>query len=203
MAVVVILNLLMVPTGIPIFNTEDLAKYFNRLSKITGVDMGTRWEDAHFHSLPQDYADMLGWDELAKIVIKACDTIKDKSQIMIYGENYGEAGSIEHYTRKLGYEPVISFSDSYLLWAPDSISEHKKIFIYVNSEMGQDVRNIFAQIDSAGSITNKYAREFGTSVYICRQARYDFPEFWVKAVKKVKTARFNLKAEKYPPTHER
>ncbi len=189
---VVFLNFLFIPTGIPVYKTEGLVDYFNMMSKKTGVDMGTRWEDARIHSLPQDYADMLGWDELANLVIKACDTIADKRQIMIYGENYGQAGSIDHFTHKLGYEHTIGFNDSFLFWAPDSITSQKKIFIYVNDQMGQDVRKLFAQIDSVGSITNKYAREYGTTVYMCRNARYDFPKFWAMRVKQVKKERFRI-----------
>ena len=191
LGIVLLINFSIVPIGIPVFNTKGLISFFRGIHQKTGVEVATRWEDGRIHPLPQDYADMLGWDELAKLVIKACDTMKDKSQIMLYGENYGEAGSIEHYTRSLGYGPACSFSDSYLLWAPDSISKKKTVFIYINSEMGQDVRNLFAQIDSLGSITNKYAREFGTSVYMCRRARNSFPEFWARRVKQVKAARFH------------
>jgi len=186
------LNFLFVPTGIPIYKTAGLIDYFSKMSKATGVDMGTRWEDARIHSLPQDYADMLGWDELAKLVIKACDTIADKRQIMIYGENYGEAGSIDHYTCKLGYDHTIGFNDSFLFWAPDSISDQKKIFIYVNDELGADIKKLFGQIDSVGSITNEYARERGTSVYMCRNAIHDFPKFWAGRVKQVKEERFRI-----------
>jgi uncharacterized membrane protein len=191
LCIVVYFNLLFVPTGIPIYKTEGMVDYFNRMAKRTGSDMGTRWEDGRTHSLPQDYADMLGWDELANLVIKACDTVADKKQIMIYGENYGQAGSIDHFTYKLGYEHTIGFSDSFLFWAPDSITNQKKIFIYVNDQMGQDVRKLFAQIDSVGSITNKYAREYGTTVYMCRNARHDFPKFWEERVKQVKGERFS------------
>jgi hypothetical protein len=190
LGIVLFLNWLLVPTGIPVYNTEGLVKYFDRVSKRTGNTVATRWEDGNAHPLPQDYADMLGWDELANVVIKACDTIVDKKQIMIYGENYGQSGSIDHYTYKLGYDHAVGFTDSYLLWAPDTISHNKKIFVYVNDELGADIKKLFAQIDSAGCITNKYARERGTSVYICRKPIGDFPKFWAWRVKQVKQERF-------------
>jgi hypothetical protein len=183
--------MLLIPNGIPIFNTQGLVKYYSGMSKRTGNNVATRWEDGRSHPLPQDYADMLGWDELANLVIKACDTIQDKHQIMIYGENYGQAGSVDFYTRSLGYEPVISFADSYLLWATDSISSRKRFFVYVNDEMGNDVKRLFSQIDSVGSITNKYAREYGTSVYLCRNPRADFPKFWAARARQVKAERFH------------
>jgi hypothetical protein len=187
--VVLLLNLPLIPNGIPIFKTEGLVEYYKTMSIKTGNTVATRWEEGRIHALPQDYADMLGWDELYKLVEKACDTVKNRSSIMIYAENYGEAGSIDHYLRPLGYEQAVSFNDNYLLWAPDSISEAKSIFIYVNDELGHDVSLLFAQIDSIGCIKNIYAREQGTTVYMCRNPRTSFPKFWSWRVKQVKAER--------------
>ena len=33
-----------------------------------GLDVMLKWEDGKVHELPQDYADMVGWDELGKKV---------------------------------------------------------------------------------------------------------------------------------------
>jgi hypothetical protein len=59
--------------------------------------------------------------------------------------------------------------------------------MYVNSELGGDVDSLFANIIVAGRITNPYARENGTTVYICRDPRGDFPAFWKKRVKQVRS----------------
>ncbi len=58
--------------------------------------------------------------------------------------------------------------------------------MYVNNELGRDVDSLFANIIVAGSITNPYAREKGTTVYMCRDPRKDFPEFWHRRVMEVK-----------------
>ena len=59
-----------------------------------GIDVGRRFEDGSIHSLPQDYADMLGWEELTYITNKAYQMIGDKKASFIYCENYGQAGAI-------------------------------------------------------------------------------------------------------------
>lgn len=151
-----------------------------------GMKSLLRWEDGNTHPLPQDFADMLGWDELGDIVIRACDTIPDKERIMIYCENYGQAGAIDHYVEGHGLPEAASFSDSYLLWIPDSIAKQKDCFIYVNNELGDDVDSLFTHIIPVGSITNPLAREFGTTVYLCRNPRGDFRSFWEGRVKEVK-----------------
>lgn len=185
-AIIIILSIPLIPGGIPVMSANDLSGYFARIPPKMGTESLLRWEDGRVHELPQDFADMLGWDELANIVIKATDTILDKDRIMIYAENYGQAGAIDHYGQSYGLPRVASFSDSYLLWAPDTISRSKDLFFYVNDELGSDIDSLFARIDSAGNIENPYAREFGTTVYLCREPRAGFSYFWAKRVKQVK-----------------
>jgi 4-amino-4-deoxy-L-arabinose transferase-like glycosyltransferase len=183
---IVLLSIPLIPGGIPILSAGRLAEYYAKIPPKMGAEALLRWEDGRMHPLPQDFADMLGWDELGKIVIKASDTISDKKRIMIYAENYGEAGAIDHYGKSYGLPQVASFSDSYLLWVPDTIPSSIDLFFYVNYELGSDVDSLFTQVDSVGSITNPYARELGTTVYLCREPRSDFRTFWSNRVKEVK-----------------
>lgn len=182
-----LLSIPLVPGGIPVMSAGRLADYYAKIPPRLGAEALLRWEDGRMHSLPQDFADMIGWDDLGNIVIKACDTVENKARIMIYAENYGQAGSIDHYGRPYGLPQVVSFSDSYLMWVPDSISPDVDLFFYVNNELGSDIDSLFAHIDSVGSITNPYAREFGTTVYMCRSPRSDFRSFWSARVREVKT----------------
>jgi hypothetical protein len=184
---IILLTIPLLPGAIPIMSASRLVSYFSNVSKKTGGEALVRWEDGKAHPLPQDYADMLGWDELGGIVMKACDTIKDKKRIMIYCENYGQAGAVDYCARCHGLPEAISFSDAYLLWAPDTISKSKDIFMYVNDELGGDVKFLFANIIEAGRIKNPYAREYGTTVYMCREPRADFAVFWQKRVREVKS----------------
>ncbi len=190
LAAVVILNMLFIPMGIPVMQQKNLLTYFKWITG-SGIANSNRWEDAKIHALPQDYADMLGWKELANIVIKGCDSIPDKSRLMIYAENYGQAGAIDFYDKGHHLPPVASFSDSYLLWVPDSIPQRANIFIYVNGELGEDVASAFRRIDSLGCIDNPYAREYGTTVYMCRNPRTDFNRHWMEVVRRVKAERFS------------
>jgi hypothetical protein len=184
--ILVLLTLPLLPGAIPFMPAPQLVSYFSRVPAKMGGEALVRWEDGQMHPLPQDYADMLGWDELGGIMIKACDTIKDKKRIMIFCQNYGQAGAVDYCCRCHGLPEVVSFSDAYRSWAPDTISKTKDVFMYVNDELGRDVDSLFANIVIAGKITNAYARERGTTVYMCREPRKDFPEFWRRRVREVK-----------------
>ena len=185
-SVIILLSVPTLPAAIPVSSAKNLVRYFSNISPSLGGEALVRWEDGRMHPLPQDYADMLGWDELGRIMVKACDTIRDKERIMIYCENYGQAGAIDYCSRCHGLPDAVSFSDSYLMWVPDTISKKKDIFMYVNDEIGGDLDSLFVRIDKAGSITNPYAREFNTAVYMCRSPRKDFRPFWAKRVKEVR-----------------
>lgn len=184
--VVILLTIPLLPGAIPVMPAPKLVSYFSGIPPKMGGEALVRWEDGYMHPLPQDYADMLGWDELGSIVLKACDTIQDKKRLLVYCENYGQAGAVDLCARCHGLPGAISFSDNYRLWAPDTISKVQDVFIYVNDELGRDVDSLFANIVIAGRITNPYAREKGTTVYMCREPRGDLPGFWHKRMMEVK-----------------
>ena len=54
----------------PVYKKDGLIKYFNNLEKKYGMDLGRRFEDGSIHSLPQDYADMLGWEEMTALAVR-------------------------------------------------------------------------------------------------------------------------------------
>ena len=188
--ILILLSLPLAPGGIPIMSAGNLASYFSKIPPKMGAEALLRWEDGRMHPLPQDFADMLGWDELGNIVVKACDTLKDKSKLVIYAENYGQAGAIDHFGKPFHLPPVVSFSDSYIMWMPDSIPYNLKYFIYVNDELGSDIKSGFASIDSLGSITNPYAREHGTTVYLCTSPNREFLTFVRDKMQRIKKDRF-------------
>lgn len=174
--VMVLLSLPLAPTALPILPVERLASYFRWLTQDVGIEAAVRWETGKLEALPQDYADMLGWPELAALVDTALAQAGDPRQCLVYGENYGEAGAVEHLSRS-GLS-VASFSDSYRLWAPDTLAQQVNTLVYVNDEPGEDVRALFADIRKIGAITHPFARERGTGVYLCRQPRSSLPAAW-------------------------
>ncbi len=171
-----------VPIGIPIFKEERLVKYFKYISTNYGMDFVCRFEDNSIHSLPQDYADMLGWEELTAVANKAWQMIPDKKAAFIYCENYGQAGAITVIGKKYGLPEAVCFSESFRYWIPEKFDPDITSMIYINDELGEDVRQGFREVTKIGSITNPDAREYGTSVYLCRDPLGSFNVFWVRRI---------------------
>lgn len=181
-SVMVILTLPVLPIVLPVFSVERLAAYYDRLESKYGVNVGRRFEDGTNHALPQDFSDMLGWDDIARAAEKAYSMADPKSTI-IYAENYGQAGAVAILGQGLP-EPV-SFHESYLYWAPRKLSPDVNTLIYINDELGEDVASFFGQVDSIGQVTNPLAREFGTRVYLCTKPTASIQDLWQSALDRV------------------
>jgi 4-amino-4-deoxy-L-arabinose transferase-like glycosyltransferase len=131
-----------------------------------------RWEDGRDHTLPQDFADMLGWKELAEKVDAAYEKIEDKSHTLVLCDNYGQAGAINYYSR---YNiQAVTMNADYINWVP--LDEEIKNVILVQSADDDDQdrkkeQPLFKTILRTGKIENQYAREQGTSIYALLDAK--------------------------------
>jgi hypothetical protein len=184
----VILGLLtipVVPIGLPVFNQKGLIKYFNVINKKFGIDAALRFEDRSIHSLPQDYADMLGWEELTSVANKAYQMIGDKNASFIYCENYGQAGAITIIGKKYGLPEAVSFNESFKYWIPQRFNPDITSLIYINKKPGEDINALFTKITKIGSITNPDAREYGTAVYLCQEPVRSFNDFWKERIQRI------------------
>jgi hypothetical protein len=129
---------------------------------------------------------MTGWQELAGIVSSTYHDLdaSEKAECIIYGENYGQAGSVKYFGKKTGLPEPVSFSDNFLFWAPDTLTA--RILIYINDDTS-GISAYFGSIQQMGRITNLYARESGLPVYLCRYPRNDFKEFYQNKVRRLKS----------------
>jgi hypothetical protein len=184
LALMIVVALPVIPYSLPILPHERMLVYAEK-SKNFGLENALRWEDGRIHPLPQDYADMIGWEELANVVIKTYHSLSDaeKGRCVIYAENYGQAGAIKYYGKKHGLPEPASFNETFLFWAPDSVDF--TTLIYVNDEV-DEISYFFGEVQKAGEITNPFARETGLPVYLCRHPRSDFFEFYREKVRELK-----------------
>lgn len=184
-AAIVLITILFSVQGAPL---ELPVASFERLKVICDPKTSyfpQRWEDGKIHPIPQDYADMTGWKELAGIVSKAYNTLDsaDRKKCTIYADNYGLASAVLFYGHQYKLPKPISFNDSYLLWAPDTISNGP--FIYINHDVG-DISHLFNSYPEIGRVENEYFRESGVMVLLCTNPKENFREFYREKVKKLK-----------------
>ncbi len=173
------------PFGIPVYGQDGMIEYFKKLEDNHGLLLGRRFEDGSIHSLPQDYADQLGWEELVSITAKAYSRIPDKTRGAIYCENYGQAGAVAVIGKKYKLPEPLSFNESFAYWVPGEFQPEITHFIYINDELGEDVAALFQKVEIIGEVTNIHAREYGTTVYLCSNPKSSFNTFWKGVLQRV------------------
>ncbi|SKB29937.1 Dolichyl-phosphate-mannose-protein mannosyltransferase [Maribacter arcticus] len=146
-----------------------------------------RWEDGKDHLLPQDYADMLGWKELAKKVDSIYIKIPNASQTLILCDNYGQAGAINYYTKE-GLKAV-SFNADYINWFNLEQQYINLIRIKNYKEKDNEFNQTSPYFESASladSITNQYAREYKTMLFVFTNAKVDINKRIESEIEEVK-----------------
>lgn len=131
-----------------------------------------RWEDGKDHELPQDFADMLGWKELARKTDSIYSSLPDKEKTLVLCDNYGQAGAINYYS-KTGIKAV-SFNADYVNWFNLKIAYKNLIRIKefeIESNEFKETSPYFEQGKIVGEITNKYAREYKTTIFVFTNAK--------------------------------
>jgi hypothetical protein len=184
MAVVIGLFIPFLLVAFPIQSPEQIQQSSQRY-KAFGL---LRWEDGKDHALPQDFADMVGWSELAKKADSVYAVLTDKEHSLVLCDNYGQAGAINYYSTFKNLEAV-SLNADYINWIP--LAQEIKNVILIQSPDDDDTARArekpwFERIVLAGEIKNPYAREQGTKIYLLQGAKVNINEILAREIKKRK-----------------
>lgn len=147
-----------------------------------------RWEDGKNHNIPQDFADMVGWKELARLADSAMLLSPDPQKTIIQCDNYGQAGAINYYS-KIANTNALSMNADYINWYPLEKFEIKNVVLI--REAGDELERekpFFEKIIFIGSIRNANAREIGTSVFLLEGAKGSINQVLRDEIKKEKAS---------------
>ncbi len=181
-----------VPLSLPLFPPEQEARFIQKMTAMPGVQGVLRWEDGRYYALPQDFADMIGWEELAEKTIETWKKLPEPSTAAIYADQYGQAGAIEHFGLKHGLPPVLSFSDNYRYWLPRRLPDNFQTLIYVNDELGDDMPLFFGQIEKIWALDMPLSRQHGNQIYLCKNPT---PAFFDRMNTAFERARLHLEID--------
>ena len=174
-AVLVAYAAIAAPLELPIFSKEATAAFASR----SGMSGATKTNQGVPLKLPQDYADMLGWPELAQAVAHAYDSLpaEKRAQVVLIGENYGEAGALEYYGPRLGLPRVVSAAGSYWFFGPGEKPGTVAISLGVTKE---DLEKFFDTVTPAGRVINTWGvpEESDVSIYVAEHPRTTLQALW-------------------------
>jgi hypothetical protein len=171
-------GLVTLPISLPILPPEKLVAYQAFLGLGPSVSATERGAAS---PLPQYFADMFGWREMAAEVARVYRALPEdeRAKAVFFGRNYGEAAAVEIYGPQYGGPPAISGHNNYFLWGPQGFDGSTVIALgSPNSTAAQG----FASVTVAGRLENKWARppEADAPVLILRQPRASLDALWPK-----------------------
>lgn len=170
--------ILTLPMAIPSMSPGKLAHFYQSIHADKSSVL--RWEDHQQHALPQDFADMLGWKEMAEKTARVYRELPDsvKRQTMVYGDNYGEAGALSFYGRKLGLPEIFSDNASYVFWLPNHFTANYFLFVTANLPDSDDsFFTHWGTREIKDSVTQPYAREYRAKIVL-----YSHPDDSVRII---------------------
>lgn len=112
----IITGLFVLPFARPTLSIEQFLNYQHSLRLKPPSNEGQELN----RGIPQFYADMHGWEDLAKNVSKVYQSLpeNERKTTLVYCSNYGKAGAIEYYSNKYPLPKVICPHNSYWYWWP-------------------------------------------------------------------------------------
>jgi 4-amino-4-deoxy-L-arabinose transferase-like glycosyltransferase len=114
-ALLIVSGAVLAPLAMPILTTQDYVRY----TKALGI-VESSVENQKLSDLPQFFADMNGWEGLARDVSAAYRAIPERERrtTVALVSNYGEAGALELYAARYDLPRVICTHNSYWFWGP-------------------------------------------------------------------------------------
>ncbi len=170
-------GLLAAPLALPILPPDQLVAYSRALGLAPSV---TAMERGAQSPLPQYFADMFGWREMAEQVSAVYQALPeaDRRRAVFLGRNYGEAAALEIYGPSFAGPPAISGHNSYFLWGPDGYDG--SVVIMLGAAGSRLAAKYYDDIRTAGRIENPYAMpsETNVSIDVLRSPRVSLSEIW-------------------------
>lgn len=132
-------GLALLPLAIPILPVQTYIGY----TKALGI--AQKSVEAHeLEDLPQHYADRFGWEELAKVVSEAYQTIPENERLktVVFAHNYGEAGAIDYYRGKYDLPPVVCPHNSYWFWGWAEAKKDIEVLLIIGGEIEDHLHSL-------------------------------------------------------------
>ena len=167
------LGLALAPYALPLLPQDRTIAYM----KAIGIETPNA-EGKEEGALPQHYADMHGWENMARVVSEVYLSlpVEERNRALVYGRNYGEAAAVDYYRGKYDLPPSISPHNNYWIWGfPDGTST----LIIIGGSL-EDHRAHFEEVEQAALIRNRYAMPYETDlpVFIARKPKIALADVW-------------------------
>ncbi|HEY1682051.1 MAG TPA: glycosyltransferase family 39 protein [Candidatus Tumulicola sp.] len=173
-------GLIFTPFSLPILPENAMAAYDAHVENALGVHKSMlQNEKGATATLPNDWADMHGWPELAQQVATVYYSLRSDEQARagIFASNYGEASAINFFGPAYGLPTAVSGHNNYWLWGPHGYDG--SVLIEVGGHCFAD-GHIYASAIEAGHFDNPWTMSYEQHqpITICRRPTMTLQALW-------------------------
>lgn len=166
------------PLAIPVLSPENYLRYSQWLHLAPPPI-----ETDRLGPLPQFYADMFGWEEMAaeagRIYNALPADVRPKTAIL--GRSFSQAGAIDLFGPKFGLPSAIGINQSYFLWGPRDYTGESVVVLGLSRE---ELERYFNAVEEVGNVGHPYAMPYEHfPVYYCRQPKMPLGRMWPRMKK--------------------
>lgn len=174
-AALLLLGLPLLPMGVPMLSPSSTARY------AAGLGVGTTSNRGEQLELPQDFADMLGWQSKAAAMAQAYGRLSPEEQaaVVIVGGNYGQAGALARYARRYGYPYPASTAGDFHAWGLGD-RDGSLALVLAEPDARGDLEALYAEVIAVDSIgePNGVPEERDLRIFLARRPRVSLAEVW-------------------------
>ena len=158
---IIISGIILSPFARPTISLEQ----FLKLQSALGLEPPSNEGQTLEKDIPQFYADMHGWEDLAKDVSKVYQSLpkEERKTTLVYCSNYGKAGAIEYFSKQYSLPKVICPHNSYWYWWPPKKDYTTMIVIGGNIE---DHLHALKQVEAVSVHHSKNAMPYENNLTI-------------------------------------
>jgi hypothetical protein len=171
----VVFGVVTIGMSLPILPPRTMVRYAATL----GIRSAVTTNRGNVMRLPQDYADMLNWEEQVKEVAKVYQALPpaDRARAVVFVSNYGEAGAVDFYGPRLGLPNAICRLGTYWFFGPGRLPGDVAVTVGFR---GTELRRWYGDIRPQMLIVNPdaVAEEQAVGIAVARQPFQSMQSLW-------------------------
>lgn len=164
-----------IPMGLPILPKEQMAAYAARM----GISAAVTTNLGEVAELPQDFADMLGWEEFVREVAAVWNGLpeSERATAVLAAGNYGRAGAIDWYGPRYGLPPAICGCGSYWFWGP---GDRRGDVMVIAGGTEDELRAFLTSVTLGRTMTDRWrvGEEQSVPIWIGRRPKIPLATLW-------------------------
>ncbi len=144
------------------------------------------WEDGQDHTLPQDFADMLGWRELADMAWQTWQQVPaaDRPYTLLICDNYGEAGALNYYNKGRNIPLANAMDADYVFWFHEM--DTIRYIVKIGTKPEGEYMKMIGRLQQTGVMKDTLSREYqwGAGAWLLSDLSPDLPAALKAALRK-------------------